>query len=306
MTSDPKVPSFMEIGVDYSKEDFTEEEKARLLDRYRSAHGTVEFDLDLVRFAPFLLDFLPAAFKRMRRTGTAGMQPREGEDIALPGVTYALLNTHSYTAIAYGAGVIYEYIAARYQGASKALVLDILNYAYISAGPRGMNGAAEGHQYLKDWQDEPDLAPLSWPEGWAPDPAIFEAGLDYANPDLTAEEIDRINAWHLRMNGMVPRHVELFSRLHPRAYKLLRLRYEKAIGRVIPAQLIPLCSLHLATMQGEQLVMRQAVHQARVLGVRRHHVFQTIFAGIRQLHVNPMGLEAATESVHDLLAGWEE
>jgi hypothetical protein len=296
----------METGLNYDSEEFTEEEKEHLLDRYRSAHGTVDLDLSLVRFAPFLIEFLPAAFKRMRRTGTAGMQPREGEDVALPGVTYALLNTHSYTAIAYGDGVVYEYIAARYQGASKALVLDILNYAYISAGPRGMNAAAEGHQYLKEWVDEANPKPIPWPEGWAPNPAIFQAGLDYVNPDLTPEEVQRLSEWHQRMNGVVPRHVELFSRLHPRAYKLLRLRYEKAIGNVIPAQLVPLCTLHLATMENDTQVMRQAVHQARYLGVKRHHVFQTVFAGIRQLHVNPMGLEAATAAVHDLLAGWEE
>lgn len=304
MIKDPKVFAMMETGLDYKSDVFTEEEKAHTLDRYRDAHGTEKLDLDLVKFAPFLIDNLPGAFKLMRRTGTTGMQPRDGA--ALPGVTYALINTHTYTALAYWRGVVYEYIAAKYQGASKDLVLDILNYAYISSGPRGMNAAAEGADYLRDWKDDPGLAPIEWPEGWAPNPAAFRAGLDYDDPDLSEEEIRKITAWHERMNGSVPRHVEFFSRAHPRAFKLLRMRYEKAIGKVMPAQLVPLCTLHLATMQGEFAVMRQAVHQARVLGVRRHHVFQTVFAGIRQIHVNPMALEAVTEAVGDLLAAWKE
>ena len=168
-------------------------------------------------------------------------------------MTYALLNTHSYTAMAYASGVVYEYIACRYQGASKALVLDILNYAYISAGPRGMNAAAEGEQFLRDWADEPEIATIAWPEGWAPDPSAFAAGIDYTSPDLSDAEVRCITEWHERMNGVVPGRVELFARLHPRAFKLLRIRYERAIGSVIPAQLVPLCTLHLATECRERI-----------------------------------------------------
>ena len=67
----PKVASFMETGLDYSNERSTDEEREHLLDRYRSAHGTVDLDLQLVKFAPFLIEFLPAAFKRMRADGTS-------------------------------------------------------------------------------------------------------------------------------------------------------------------------------------------------------------------------------------------
>jgi hypothetical protein len=36
-----------------------------------------------------------------------------------------------------------------------------------------------------------------------------------------------------------PRHVELFGRLHPRAYKAQHIRYEKSVGQLMPAQLVP-------------------------------------------------------------------
>jgi hypothetical protein len=107
------------------------------------------------------------------------------------------------------------------------------------------------------------------------------------------------------MHGVVPRHVELFGRLHPRAYKLQRIRYEKAIGSM-PAQLAPLLTLQLAALRLEPQVMRQSLHQARVLGCRRHHVVQAIEAGLRQTMVHPLYMEQATDAVGDLLAGWEE
>ena len=103
----------------------------------------------------------------------------------------------------------------------------------------------------------------------------------------------------------MPRSVELLVRLHPKAYKLQRIRYEKAIGAVMPAQLAPLCTLQLATMRLQPPVMRQAVHQARLLGCRRHHVVQVLLLGLRQ-SIDPMVTEAAVDAVADLLAGWPE
>jgi hypothetical protein len=170
-----------------------------------------------------------------------------------------------------------------------------------------MNAVSElSDGYLTEWVDAPDLKPVEWPEGWGPDPDAFRAGIDYSTPDLTAEELQRISEWHQRMHGVVPRHVELFGRLHPRALKLQRLRYEKSVGTVMPAQLAPLLMLHLATLRLQPQVMRQSLHQARVLGCRRHHVVQTIEAGLRQMMVHPLYTEQATDAVGDLLAGWEE
>ena len=125
-------------------------------------------------------------------------------------------------------------------GVPKQLVLDVLGHAYLSAGPRGMTMVADhARDYLQEWVDPAEPAPLEWPQGWAPDPGAFQAGIDYASPDLTSEEIHRISLWRQRMHGVVPRHVELFGRLHPRAYKAQHIRYEKSVGQLMPAQLVP-------------------------------------------------------------------
>jgi hypothetical protein len=122
---------------------------------------------------------------------------------------------------------------------------------------------------------------------------------------ITDDEVAMISRWHQHMHGVVPRHVELLAQLHPEAYKLQRMRYERSVGAVIPAQLVPLLGLHLAAMRMDKSVMRQSVHQARVLGCRRHHVVQALFSGLRQT-IDPMTMESAIEAVGDELVGWEE
>jgi hypothetical protein len=295
---------FMDLGLNFDIEPFSAEEREKLLGWYRTEHG-IE-DLSLVSYMAFLIDHLPGPYKMMRQHAQATLVEEDG--VSLPLVAYWLFYIHTYAAIDFAKGVKYQLLSARSVGASKQLVLDALAYAYLSGGPPAMNAVSEmSDSYLKEWVDPPDLAPVQWPQGWAHDPKAFQMGLDYSTPDLSAEEIERISAWYQRMHGVVPRHVALFGRLHPRAYKLQLARYERtAAGKEMPAQLAPLLTLHLATLRMQPLVMRQSVHQARALGCRRHHVVQTIEASLRQMMVHPVYMEEATDAIGDLLAGWEE
>jgi hypothetical protein len=305
MSGDDERPeTFTDTGLDWRVEDqFSEAERETLLNWYREAHGSG--DLNLVRFAPFLIEFLPAEFKLSRRHLSSIPERRDG--VGVPDLVLILCYLHSYVATSYTDGILYQLISARHLGASKALVMDVLRYAYLSAGPRGMNAVAKGSEvYLREWDDdEPPSRNVQWPEGWAPDPKAFHSGIDLTTIELTADEVVQISRWHQHMHGVVPRHVELLARLHPHAYKLQRIRYEKSVGSIIPAQLVPLLSLHLAAMRLDHSVMRQAAHQARVLGARRHHVVQVLFGGLRQT-IDPMVLESAIEAVGDELAGWDE
>lgn len=300
----PAERNFADTGLDFSVGDrFTPEEKKNLLAWYRDTHG--KGGLDLVPFAPFLIDNLPSAFKLSRQHLITVPKPRDGA--ILPDIATILFYLHTYTAMANPKGILYEIINAREAGAPKALVLDVLNYAYLTAGARGMNAAAEtSAEYLRQWpESEKPKKRLKWPKGWGPDPKAFRSGINLNSSELTSAEIRMITAWHQRMHGVVPRHVELFGKLHPEAYKVQRIRYEKAIGKTMPAQLAPLMTLHLAAHYLWTGVMRQAIHQARVLGARRHHVVHTLLMGLRQ-SIDPMVMEVVAEEVGDLLAGWEE
>jgi hypothetical protein len=301
---DAEANQFTETGLDFDVEDhFTDEERIRLLNWYREVHGAG--DLSLVAFAPFLIEFLPAEFKLSRRHLSS--IPRPHNETTLPDLALILCYLHSYIATSYANGILYQLISARRLGASRALVMDVLRYAYLSAGPRGMNAVAESsEEYLRQWDDnEPPEVDVRWPDGWQPDPMVFRSGIDLTTTRITEHEIALISRWHQDMHGVYPQHVQLFATLHPEAYKLQRIRYERSVGTVIPAQLVPLLTLHLATMLMEKTVMRQAVHQARVLGCRRHHVVQTLFSGLRQ-SIDPMVLESAAVAVSEELAGWEE
>jgi hypothetical protein len=295
---------FMEMGLDFDSEAFSKEDRNKLLGWYQTEHGLE--DLSLVSYMTFLIDHLPGPYKRMRQHAQATMTERDG--VSLPLLVSVLFYIHAYAVVGFPKGLFYEIMSARHMGAPKQLVLDVLGYAYLSSGPLGMNAASElSDAYLRDWADPPGLEPVGWPEGWGRDPDAFRAGIDYSTPGLTDGEIAKISAWHQRMHGTVPRSVELFGRLHPQPFKLQRLRYEtEAAGKVMPAQLVPLLTLHLATLRLQPQVMRQSLHQARALGCRRHHVVQTIEAGLRQMMVHPLYTEQATDAVGDLLAGWEE
>ena len=88
----------MDTGLDWSQEDsFSADESEALLDWYRTVHGLG--DLKLVPFAPFLLQFMPAALKRTRRHVQATMLPNDG--VALPSVTNLLFNVHAFSALAF-------------------------------------------------------------------------------------------------------------------------------------------------------------------------------------------------------------
>ena len=296
--------NFADTGLDFTVEDsFTPEERANLLAWYNETHG--DGGIELVPFAPFLMDNLPAAFKLSRRHLVAIAKPQDG--IRLPDVATILFYLHTYAAYANPRGIVYEIINAREAGATKAMVLDVLNYAYLSAGPRGMNAAAEhSGEYLRQWPaDEPAKKDIRWPDGWAADPTALHSGIDLNSAELTDHEVRVISAWHQRMHGVVPRHVELFAKLHPEAYKIQRIRYEKSLGKTMPAQLAPLMTLHLASHRLQTGVMRQAIHQARMMGVRRHHVVHTLLMGLRQ-SIDPMVMEVAADGIGEVLAGWEE
>jgi hypothetical protein len=296
--------NFADTGLDFSVADrFTAEERKNLLAWYRDTHG--KGGLDLVPFAPFLIENLPSAFKLSRQHLITVPKPRNG--VVLPDMATILFYLHTYTAMANPKGILYEIINAREAGAPKALVLDVLNYAYLTSGARGMNAAGEmSAEYMRDWADnEKHGKKFKWPKGWAPDPKAFHSGINLNSSELPPEELRMISEWHQRMHGVVPRHVELFGRLHPEAYKVQRIRYEKSIGKTMPAQLAPLMTLHLAAHYLWTGVMRQAIHQARVLGARRHHVVHTLLMGLRQ-SIDPMVMEVVADEVGDLLAGWTE
>jgi hypothetical protein len=292
---------FANDGIDWRNTDsFSPSEKKALIDWYLETHG--DGDLSLVRFAPFLMDNMPTAFKLSRRHLTAIAQTPGGGN--LPGLVTVLSYLNTYATVGYAGGAFYEIIGARSQGASKQLVLDVLNHAYLTSGPMGMNAVAElSTDYLANWKTDKEKA-IAWPNGWAADPGAFRSGIDLSTTTLTAKEIQAISDWHLRSFGEVPRHVTLFAKLNPEAFKIQRIRYEKAVGSAMPAQLAPLMSLHTACFRMQPAIIRRSLHHARKLGVARHHAIEGLLHSLRQ-SIDPMSMELVAEAVGDIFDRWD-
>jgi hypothetical protein len=277
-------------GLDWSKADFSEEQRESISKWYRDTHG--KGNLDLVRFIPFMLKNNPGALKDYRlwvENAAAGLK-FDGGLIPPPAIAMAFL--HYYVTLAYPEGVQYEIIAARYWGGTKAQIQELLAFAWLHGGPFGINTASRAiDEYMDDWPDDDvPSRQIRWPEGWVPEPELFRAGLDYSTPELSREEQARLEAWHVDWQGEVPPYVQFLGRNHPSGLKLYRRRYEGAIGGSLPKQLTPLLEMHLALMQGQPDSTRRAAVHAKRLGVTDAQLLQlasacTVYLGGNRLDI---------------------
>jgi alkylhydroperoxidase/carboxymuconolactone decarboxylase family protein YurZ len=287
--------AFLDSGLDFSTDSFEPEEKAALLAWYRDVHDYK--DLDLAPFARFVVEHDAGGFKRLRRHVMRLEDAHDG--VSLPTVAGVLMYVHTYVAIANGKGALYEVIAARALGASKAQALETMRLGAQYGGPAGMNPLGElALEYLDEW-DGGEASTIEWPEGWAPDPAAFRSGIDPASVELSGEELELARDWYRRMFGEVPRHVDRLAALHPTAFKTHLVRFEFAPVTALPAQIVPLFRLHLAALRQWPQAARRATQMAKSLGVRRHHVVSTLFWAA--VYGGDPVLETAMTAIDDLL-----
>jgi alkylhydroperoxidase/carboxymuconolactone decarboxylase family protein YurZ len=286
--------SYLAVGFDYSTDTLSPEEKASVLAWYRDLHD--HGDLDLSPFARFGVAHDPVGFKALKRhVETLGRT-------ALPVGPMVLLWVHTYVALGNGKGALYEIVAARALGATRAEVLETVHLAALVAGPLGLNPLGElAHEYMLEWEDDGESR-LEWPEGWAPDVDRFRSGIDLRADGLTDAELELLRAWNRRLYGEVPPSVEFAVLAHPAAYKTQQARLEKAVTGAIPAQLIPLLSLHLGAIRQTPVPIRRALQMARSLGVAREYVESTLFWAA--VYGGDVVFEAALDAAGDLLDDW--
>jgi len=218
---------FLGMGLDLTTDGFTAEEKERTLEWYRRVHD--HGDLDLAPFSRFMLEHDPTGFKRLRRHLIA--LDEELDEPPLPMAVGILMFVHTYIVLGMGKGALYETIAMRELGATKAEILETVRLAALHGGPRGINPFAEvADDYLRGWTEDGERR-FAWPDGWAPDPDWFRTGIDLDADTLLPGELELIRAWYGRTLGEVPSHVDLLAREAPAAFKTQRARFERACRR---------------------------------------------------------------------------
>jgi hypothetical protein len=256
---------FLDPGLDFGREDLSPDEATRYLDWCRRVHG--EGNLDLVPFAEFFAELDGAGLKRLRR---------HTAQLALPTAAAVLMWTHTYCVQGFAKGVLYEVIAARELGISRAALVEVLKIAGYFGGPRALNAAGElTLPYLRRWE-ESETADMMWPAGWTIDPDAFRTGIDHSTAELTSNELELIERWYVRVHGSMPESMHLAAQANPGAFKMNRVRFERLPGVAIPAQLVPLLGLHTAAANGWTSGIRRSFELARFVGVDQSAALTTL------------------------------
>lgn len=293
-----ELAGFLDTGLDLTTDGITAAERARTLAWYREHHD--HGDLDLAPFARFQLEHDPTTFKRLRRhLFVLGREPEP----PLPIAAAVLLWVHTYAVLGNGKGALYEIVAARSLGARRAEIMETIAVASLNGGPLAVNALAEvADGYLAEWPEDKPAAGVSWPEGWAPDVDALRSGIDLSSDTLQPGELELVRSWYRDVTGDVPAHVELLGELAPDALKTLRARFETAVRGALPAQLIPLFTLHLATVRQSPVAVARSLRIARGLGVRRGEALCALLWAA--VYGGETTLEAAFVGAGDVLDGW--
>ena len=125
-----ELAGFLDTGLDLSTDSITESERQRTLAWYREHHD--HGDLDLAPFARFQTPPRPGDASSAC-AGTSSRSAREPEEGPLPIGVAVLLYIHAYAVLGNGKGTLYEIIAARALGVTRADVVETL-------GARGAAG----------------------------------------------------------------------------------------------------------------------------------------------------------------------
>lgn len=284
------------IGADWLQPgDLSPDEVDEIVHWYSTYHGLG--DMTLAPFASFWLEHDHGVFKRFRLWIEGALKD------GFPPVAGGLSHLHYYCVTAFPRGALYEAVAARKWGATKRQVLDVMALAFLQGGPAGFaDPAARVTPYLEAWtREEPEVDPR-WPEGWAPSPEAFDAGLDLSVRETCDEEVERLRDWHRVHQGEVPSYIELLARYNREGLKAHRRRYEYSAAR-LPAPLVPLMALHTAANLGEADAIRRYAHQARHLGVTRAQVIPVLARAF--VYAGDLRMSTAADVLLPILEDWE-
>jgi hypothetical protein len=267
--------------------------------RHRGHFYQLTADLTMLEhrpdYAKAVYDTIPSFRNRLRETGEDDTNNAEI-------IAQSLQHLPMYILYGWETGIYNEFRHLRYRGLSKAQLMELVMFAQLQAGMRGLqlvyNGAS---RLLVDLPEPGETA--EFPPGWAPDPDAFRAGLDLSRRDLGDSDRTNIMAWYERTIGYVPKSVQFALSFHPEFYKWHRARWE-VIFQTLPKQVAPYIMLRQHLLTGNQDALREAVLLGKAWGITREWTVHGLM--VSAFYTGFEGLYFAQRAVHDVLESWED
>ena len=277
----------------------TDQEKAEFwADKMAWRPGKMAYPLTAYSF---LIQNRPDMLKyHMRQMQFLHAVPANGE---IPMAITMLTMLHWYACNRVPGGVLHEVMGSQEMGASKAQVNEIFGLAFMHSGPCGFNEVyQQAFDYMASYK-EPDHS-IVWPAGWAPDPAAFRSGLDFDNPELTADEKDLLDKWYTDTIGYVPQSISTLVKYNPSFVKQHRAKFEGALATgALPKQMVPYILIHYNMNRGFRDGIREATLLGKAWGMTRDHVVNALTLGTGYM-AGIDGMYIVHEAIGDILEGW--
>jgi len=245
-------------------------------------------------YAKAFYDAIPSFRNRLRETG-------EEDSDAVELIAESLQHLPMYILYGWETGIYNEFRHLRFRGLSKSQLMELVMFAQLQAGMRGLQLVYNSvSRFLVDLPD-PE-GPAEFPKGWAPDPEAFKAGLDLSARELTATDQTNVVSWYERTIGYVPPSVQFAMTYHPEFYKWHRARWE-VIFQTLPKQTAPYVMLRQHMLTGNADALREAVLLGKAWGVTREWTVHGLM--VSAFYTGFEALNIVHTAVGDVLASWE-
>ena len=245
-------------------------------------------------YAKAMYDTIPAFRNRLRALGE---DDTDNAEI----IAQSLQHLPMYVLYGWETGIYNEFRHLRYRGLSKAQLMELVMFAQLQAGMRGLqlvyNGAS---RLLVDLPDPGETA--SFPKGWAADPEAFKCGLDLTKREMTAQDRRRILDWYEKTLGEVPKSVQFAMAVHPEMYKWHRARWE-VIFQTLPKQVAPYVMLRQHLLTGNKDALREGVLLGKAWGITKEWTVHGLT--VSAFYTGFEALAFAQDAVADVLDTWE-
>jgi hypothetical protein len=281
------------LDLDNIFETSEEEIEANLMHYWSWRGSTYEFAVKSM-----MLDANPA-FSKLHRWGADFYGRPHHENI----ITLAIHNLHTYVMEGWETGILNEFVTLRRNGLAKEKTMELVMFAQIWAGIRGMGHVvrAVGDTYPALGGPREPLAP--WPEGWDVDPDAFRSGLDLSVRTMTDADRTNLEEWYERTIGYLPESIRFGLKYHPDFVKVNRAKWEVVI-KTLPKQVAPWQLIRHHMTAGSVDGLREAVSLGRAWGISRDLTIRGI-TNSSYYTAGFEGLYTAQKAVEDILDNWD-